>query len=90
MANGHTPWIIQPPSTGRAVPDMRRLVPPRAKVRLPIHGDSYTGAMTSSGKAQLHRLPPAAAHTTHAVAPHPAANARKMSWLSRVVNSAPP
>jgi len=40
VANGHTPVIIQPPSTWRAVPDMKRLVPPTAKVRFPIQGDS--------------------------------------------------
>ena len=63
-------------SLGRAVPDMRRLVPPSANVRFPTQGDSYTGATTSSSKAKLHRFPPAAAHTIQAVAPHPAPSSR--------------
>lgn len=54
MANGHAPLIIQPLSTRRAVPAMRRLVPPTANVRFPTQRDAYTGATTFSSKARLH------------------------------------
>ena len=40
VAKGQAPLIIQPPSTLRALPDSRRVLPPTAQVRLPIQGES--------------------------------------------------